>query len=81
MVKPRCGKANNGFTNNKDSPDSYRNEWVVAAYRKIRQGGKSAGIDEESLPAETVAQLQNVISTGGRNPILDSFETSLYVRD
>ena len=29
------------------------------------------------LPAETVAQLQNVISTGGRNPILDSFQTSL----
>ncbi|MHB8337893.1 MAG: hypothetical protein ACYDEE_10800 [Ignavibacteriaceae bacterium] len=33
------------------------------------------------LPVETVAQLQNVILTGGRNPILDSFETSLYVRD
>ena len=36
---------------------------------------------QAGLPGEAVAKIQNVISTGGRNPILDSFETSLYVRN
>ena len=42
---------------------------------------------KQHLPNEAVVQLQNIISTGGlapfagRNPILDSSETSIFIRD